>query len=128
MWRDRKVLVTGGASFIGSHLVDAQVARGAKARVVDNLSCGKLSSLRDHLERDRIEFIEGDLRDLSLARSAMEGIEVVFHLAASVHLAMGVPTEETSHLQQAHLALLHVISSPVERMLSDTTSQSVKKA
>ncbi len=84
-WENRRVLVTGGASFIGSHLVDALVARGARVRAVDNLTSGKLENLAAHLGRagrDGIEFREADLREPGTTRAAMEGIEVVFHLAA----------------------------------------------
>lgn len=81
-WQGRRVLVTGGASFIGSHLTDALVARGARVRVVDDLSSGKLENLRQHLADGTIEFIQADLREPGVARAAMQGIEVVFHLAA----------------------------------------------
>ena len=82
LWKNRFVLVTGGASFIGSHLVKALVARGAKVRVVDDLSSGKLENIKDHLENEKIEFIKGDLREPGVARDAMKGIKMVFHLAA----------------------------------------------
>lgn len=81
-WQGRHVLVTGGASFIGSHLTDALVVRGARVRVVDDLSSGKLENLRQHLADGTIEFIQADLREPGVARAAMQGIEVVFHLAA----------------------------------------------
>ena len=67
-WQNRKVLVTGGASFIGSHLVDALVQRGAKVRVVDDLSSGQPSHIRRHLDDGNLEFIQGDLREPGLAR------------------------------------------------------------
>lgn len=82
MWNGLTTLVTGGASFIGSHLVDALVPRGARVRVADNLSSGKLSNISHHLEKDRVEFVEGDVRDLVFARAVMRGVRVVFHLAA----------------------------------------------
>ena len=82
VWEDRKVLVTGGASFIGSHLVDALVARGAAVRVVDNLSSGLLASVQDHLERRTIEFVQEDLLHPEVASRATEGMDMVFHLAA----------------------------------------------
>ena len=82
-WQGRKVLVTGGASFIGSHLVDALAARGARVRVVEDLSSGTRENLRPHLDAGRIDFLEGDLRDPAVARSAVEGMQVVFHLAAA---------------------------------------------
>ncbi|KPK21352.1 MAG: GDP-L-fucose synthase 1 [Dehalococcoidia bacterium SM23_28_1] len=81
-WQGRKVIVTGGASFIGSHLVDALVAQGASVRVVDNLSSGKLENIQEHLNNRCIEFIRGDLLDPIIAREAVQGMEVVFHLAA----------------------------------------------
>jgi nucleoside-diphosphate-sugar epimerase len=75
-------LVTGGAGFIGSHLVDALVARGARVRVVDNLVTGRRENLAPLLARGAIEFLEGDLADLEVARRAMDGVEIVLHQAA----------------------------------------------
>jgi nucleoside-diphosphate-sugar epimerase len=81
-WQGTRTLVTGGASFIGSHLVDALVARGARVRVVDNLSSGRLSNIEAHLASGRVEFREGDLNDPRLAADAAAGMAIVFHLAA----------------------------------------------
>jgi len=81
-WQNRHVLVTGGASFIGSHLTDALVERGAKVRIVDDLSSGKLENIQQHLAQGTVEFIQADLREPGVTRMAMRGIEIVFHLAA----------------------------------------------
>ncbi len=81
-WHSRKTLVTGGASFIGSHLVDALAARGAAVRVVDNLSSGHLENIRGHRDAGRIEFVEANLADPVVAADAVRGMSVVFHLAA----------------------------------------------
>lgn len=81
-WMNRRVLITGGASFIGSHLTDALVERGAKVRIVDDLSSGKLENIQHHLARGTVEFIQADLREPGVARMAMRDIEIVFHLAA----------------------------------------------
>ncbi len=81
-WDGRRVLVTGGASFIGSHLVDALVERGAKVRVVDDLSSGRLENIQLHIDRKAVEFIGADLRAPEAAARAVEGASVVFHLAA----------------------------------------------
>ena len=70
------MLVTGGAGFIGSHLVDALVARGARVRVLDDLSTGRRENLSD------VELIEGDIRDAEACRAACAGAEYVFHQAA----------------------------------------------
>ena len=82
IWNRKKVLVTGGTSFIGSHLVDALVERGAQVRVVDDLTSGRVENIEEHLSRGRVTFVEADLREPGVARAAMNGIEVVFHLAA----------------------------------------------
>lgn len=81
-WQDRPVLVTGDASFIGSHLVDALVERGACVRVVDNLSSGRVDHLSEHIAAERIDFIEDDLLKPMLTRRAVDGMSIVIHLAA----------------------------------------------
>ncbi len=81
-WHRSRTLVTGGASFIGSHLVDALVERGASVRVVDNLSSGTFDNIRGHIEAGRVEFVQADLTDARAAAEAVDGINVVFHLAA----------------------------------------------
>ncbi len=75
-----RVLVTGGAGFIGSHLVDALLGRGARVRVLDDLSNGKRANLA-HCA-DRIEFVEGDIRDPGTCAGACREVGVVFHQAA----------------------------------------------
>ncbi|MGB8523566.1 MAG: SDR family NAD(P)-dependent oxidoreductase, partial [Candidatus Acidiferrales bacterium] len=82
MWKGKKVLVTGGASFIGSHLVDALVERGAQVRAVDDLTSGRRSNIEQLLADGRVTFVEADLREPGVTRAAMKGIEIVFHLAA----------------------------------------------
>ena len=81
-WDGRRVLVTGGASFIGSHLVDSLVARGARVRVADNLSSGKVENLQPHIQTRRVELHRANLLDPGEVRSAVAGMEIVFHLAA----------------------------------------------
>jgi nucleoside-diphosphate-sugar epimerase len=81
-WRGKRALVTGGASFIGSGIVDALVDRGARVRVVDNLTSGKLSNIAGHLKNKRIEFFKADLKDSRVTKKLMQGQEYVFHLAA----------------------------------------------
>jgi nucleoside-diphosphate-sugar epimerase len=81
-WKDRRVLVTGGASFIGSHLLDALVDRGALVRVVDDLSSGRVENLGEHLRSGAVGFAQGDLKDPAVARAAVAGTSIVFHLAA----------------------------------------------
>lgn len=83
-----RALVTGGAGFIGSHLVDELAAGGCRVTVLDNLSTGHRRNI-DHLG-DRIDFIEGDIRDAELLDRAVNGCEVVFHQAAVVSVTQSV--------------------------------------
>ncbi|MEO7101938.1 MAG: NAD-dependent epimerase/dehydratase family protein [Gemmatimonadaceae bacterium] len=82
-WKDRPVLVTGGCSFIGSHLVDALVDRGAEVRVADDLSSGRLENISRWLDAGTVEMMEVNLLDPAAAASAVDGMSVVFHLAAN---------------------------------------------
>lgn len=73
-------LVTGGAGFIGGHIVEALVARGDEVRVLDDLSTGRLENLRG--VRDRVTFVEGSVCDAELVARLCDGVTSVFHLAA----------------------------------------------
>lgn len=81
-WQGRRVLVTGGAAFIGSNLVDALAARGAKVRVADNLSSGTLENIQGHLDSGAVELLQGDLLQPEFTRQAVSDMQTVFHLAA----------------------------------------------
>jgi UDP-glucose 4-epimerase len=106
----KKVLVTGGAGFIGSHLVDALVPVN-QVTVVDDLSSGKRDHIRHHLEQERIRFIEADIRDLELMRQLASDNEIIFHLAVQglrlslydPHLVHEVNSTGTLNLCQAAL-------------------------
>lgn len=82
-WSKKNVLVTGGCSFIGSHLVESLVERGAYVRAVDDLSSGIRENLDDVLSSGRVEFREADLLDPTTAAEAVADMNVVFHLAAT---------------------------------------------
>ena len=81
-WRGRSALVTGGASFIGSALTDALIELGCRVRVVDDLSSGTLDNVREHIERGNLEFCQADLLDREVVKSAVQDMDIVFHLAA----------------------------------------------
>jgi UDP-glucose 4-epimerase len=86
-------LVTGGAGFIGSHLVEGLLARGVQVRVLDSFATGKRENLA--AVTDKIELLEGDVRNLTTVRSAMRKVDVVFHEAAlpSVERSVKNPLE-----------------------------------
>lgn len=92
---DSPILVTGGAGFIGSNLVDALLARGHAVRVLDDLSTGKRSNLP--LENPRVEFIEGNVADAGRVARAMAGCKAVAHLAAVASVPASVDDPVSTH-------------------------------
>ncbi len=86
----KKVLVTGGAGFIGSHLVDRLVNEGYTVRVLDNLSTGKLKNISGHLSAGNVEFVQGDICDAELVRKTLKDINHVVHLAAVTSVPFSV--------------------------------------
>jgi UDP-glucose 4-epimerase len=88
-------LVTGGAGFIGSHLVEALVQAGRPVRVLDNFATGQRQNLAPWLSQ--IELVEGDIRRLAQVRAAMAGVEVALHLAALPSVAASIDDPVTCH-------------------------------
>lgn len=87
-------LVTGGAGFIGSHMVEELVERGESVRVLDNLSTGRRENLAS--VDGKIEFRLGDIRDLEAIRPAFEGVDYVIHLAALASVARSIEDPATT--------------------------------
>ncbi len=90
MHREMNVLVTGGAGFIGSHLVDRLVNSGYHVKVFDNLSTGNLSNIQGHIDSGKIDFVKGDIRNLEQVKTCVQGMDAVFHLAAVVSVPLSV--------------------------------------
>ena len=108
--RDIMHLVTGGAGFIGSHLVDALVSRGINVRVFDNFSSGRKEFLSHHQGTGKVEVVRGDLLNIDEVESAMSGIEMVHHLAANPDIRLGTEVTDTD-LKQGTLATYNVLES-----------------
>jgi UDP-glucose 4-epimerase len=85
-----RVLVTGGAGFIGSHLTDALLQSGIAVTVLDDLSTGHRGNLTDSLKQDGLDIVEGDVRDQGLLQRVLRGVDAVFHLAAVVSVPYSV--------------------------------------
>jgi len=96
---NRLVLVTGGAGFIGSHLVDGLMMNGAAVRVIDNLSNGMLENISRWLGNSSFEFIKGDLLNRNDLERAVENCEVIFHLAANPEVRIGSSKPEVHYEQ-----------------------------
>ncbi len=99
-----RVLVTGGAGFIGSHLVDALLARGDQVRVLDNLSTGRMENLA-HVRND-IEFIEADITDTAVLARAVTSVDCIFHQAAIASVPRSVAKPLESHAACATATLM----------------------
>jgi UDP-glucose 4-epimerase len=95
MTKSQLALVTGGAGFIGSHLVEALLAEGYRVRVVDDLATGHLSNLAE--VEGRYEWLEGSVADFAVCRQAVEGVDYVFHLAAIPSVPRSVREPLASH-------------------------------
>ncbi len=87
-------LVTGGAGFIGSHLVDRLINDGRRVRVIDNFIVGRRANLAQHESDPRLEIVEGDIADIKTALRATEGVERVFHLAARADIVPSIREPE----------------------------------
>src|SRR5918996_5199602 len=101
-------LVTGGAGFIGSHLSEELVRRGERVRVVDSLVTGKRSNLA-HLPE--VEFLEGDLADLEVARRAVAGVDYVLHQAAIPSVPRSIEDPVTSNRANIDASLNVLVAS-----------------
>ena len=88
-------LVTGGAGFIGSHLVDSLVSKGLKVRVLDNFSSGREEFLEHHSGTNNVEIVVADLLDLDAVKEAMKGVHTVHHLAANPDIRLGTEITDT---------------------------------
>ncbi len=105
-----RALVTGGAGFIGSHLVDRLVSRGDEVTVVDNLSSGVLEFIQGHIDSGKVSFHNIDLKDLESLKPVMEGQEIVYHLAANPDIRLGTRITDTD-LKEGTVATYNVLES-----------------
>src|SRR5712692_1355884 len=90
-----KVLVTGGAGFIGSHVVKKLVSQGHDVTILDDLSTGHLEALNGFVEDGKLQVIQGDVRDRPVVAKSIKGMDAIVHLAArtSVPLSVTHPLE-----------------------------------
>ena len=105
-----RALVTGGAGFIGSHLIDRLVARGDTVVALDNLSSGKLEFIQSHLDAGTVTHMQGDITDFEVVLGAMKDIDCVFHLAANPDIRLGTRITDTD-LKQGTLATYNIVEA-----------------
>ena len=104
------VLVTGGAGFIGSHLVDELLKRGFNVRVIDNLSSGSLENIKHNIGNRSFEFIRGDLKNPEDSLKAVKNVEVVFHLAANPEVRVSTTAPEI-HFRENVVATFNLLEA-----------------
>jgi len=123
----KKILVTGGAGFIGSNLVDRLMERGNKVFVFDNLSSGKMEFIEHHLENPDFTLIKGDLLDHKAIERACKDIDLIFHVAANPDVKLGA-SDTKVHFDQNILAtynLLEAMRKTGARKIAFTSTSTV---
>ena len=93
----KKVIVTGGAGFIGSHLAEELARQGYQVIILDDLSTGKIKNIELLLQKTNINFIQGSITDLSLLQKIFRGVEYIFHQAAIPSVPRSIENPQTSH-------------------------------
>ena len=91
-----RCFITGGAGFIGSHLVDSLLKKGYSVTVFDDLSSGKKEFIQQHFDKENFRFIEADLLDINLIDKEIKGHDVVFHIAANPDVRIGMQNPEVA--------------------------------
>lgn len=104
------VLVTGGAGFIGSHLVDRLVEEGYSVRIIDNFSSGSLENIRHHLGGKRVEVLSVDLKDPARVEESVKGVEAVFHFAANPEVRVSTTNPEV-HFRENIVATFNLLEA-----------------
>ena len=122
-----KVLVTGGAGFIGSHLVDHLIEDGYEVRVLDDLSAGSLENLKQWIDHERFEFMLGDMKRRDVCEKAVRGVDAVFHLAANPEVRIGAQSPELLYETNVLITynLLEAIRKEDIKALAFTSSSTV---
>jgi len=111
-----KVLITGGAGFIGSHVVDRLVKDGYAVRVIDNLSAGRLDNISGHLVSEKVEFVKGDIRDATLVGKTLDDVDVVVHLAALISVPFSFEHPDLT-FDVNLLGTLNLLRSSIEKRI-----------
>jgi len=106
----RRALVTGGAGFIGSHVVDTLVARGARVTVFDNFSTGQRANLEHHAGSSQVQIVEGDTLHRAVLDTAVRGCDAVFHFQANADVRGG-PKRTRIDLEQNTISTWNVLEA-----------------
>lgn len=102
-----KYLVTGGAGFIGSHIVDLLMKEGHSVVVYDNFSTGKKLFIQQHLKKENFSLVKGELLDIKKLNKSMKGVDFVFHIAGYADVRSGLTDHFVNHAQ--NLEVTHAV-------------------
>ena len=118
-----KILITGGAGFIGSHLCDALIDKGHHVSILDNMSTGSAGNIA-HI-KDRIEIHQGDIRDVALVEKAMAPVDIILHMAAAlgVNTILENPIESVSTNFTGSEVVLNAATKLNKRIIIASTSE-----
>ncbi len=105
-----KIIVTGGAGFIGSHIVDRLLSNGNELTVIDNLSSGRMEFLKAHSRDPNFKLVKLDLLDTEKLNKAIAGADVIYHLAANPDVRLGAADTKV-HLEQNIIATYNVLEA-----------------
>ncbi|MEM3688184.1 SDR family NAD(P)-dependent oxidoreductase, partial [Saccharolobus sp.] len=107
----RRVLVTGGAGFIGSHLVDRLISEGYSVRIIDNFSTGRMENLGQHAEKSsQLEIIRGDLKNPKDIEESIRDVNAVFHYAANPEVRVSTTSPEV-HFNENIVATFNLLEA-----------------
>ncbi len=122
----KTILITGGAGFIGSHLAEKYVLEGYLVKVLDDFSTGKVNNIRSLFNYPNFKLIKGDITDKGLVRDAVRDVDVVFHLAAQVHVDKSIIEAERTfqvNAQGTVNVLEAVLQNNVEKLIYASSSE-----
>lgn len=122
--KQRVALVTGGAGFIGSHLVEALAEKGLKVKVLDSLVKGRLSSIQYLIDQKKVEFIEGDIRNKDIVDETMKDVDFVFH-TAGIHIQRSAASPDdciSTNIQGSYNIFKSALDHKVKRVIFSSSS------
>jgi len=93
----KKVIVTGGAGFIGSHLAEELAERDYQLIILDDLSTGRMENIEQLLKRDNVRFVQGSITNLSLLQGLSQNVDYIFHQAAIPSVPRSIKNPQASH-------------------------------
>ena len=116
--RNKRWFITGGAGFIGSHIIDLLVSAGCKITVYDNLRSSTNKHIKDYITSKKITFCQNDLLDQTTLRKAMKGHDIIWHLGANTNIPNGF-VEHRMDLENDAIATWNVLESMVQNNIKD---------